>query len=127
MQNPIQESSQSVTAVTDIDAIGLFDHLPGMVYRCRWDGDWTMEFVSQGSQALTGYRPEDLTANPTVSWSRLIHTDDLGRVSRAVRAALKKGEAFGITYRLSLPAGTEKWVIDTGRRGVAARGVPPLP
>lgn len=125
MQNPIQESAQSVTGLTDIDAIGLFDHLPGMVYRCRWDGDWTMEFVSQGSQALTGYRPEDLTANPTASWSHLIHTDDLGRVSRAVRAALKQGEAFGITYRLSLPDGTEKWVIDNGRRVSPLEEYPP--
>ncbi len=125
MHNPIQESPQNVTGLTDFDAIGLFDHLPGMVYRCRWDGDWTMEFVSQGSQALTGYRPEDLTANPMASWSRLIHTDDLGRVSKDVRSALKQGEAFGITYRLSLPDGTEKWVTDNGRRVSPLEEYPP--
>ena len=33
-----------------------------------------------------------------------------------MRAALKQGKAFGITYRLSLPDGTEKWVTDSGRR-----------
>ena len=54
----------------------LLKHLPGMAYRCRNDADWTMEFVSQGCRALTGFAPEDLIENRVVSFGDLIHPDD---------------------------------------------------
>lgn len=34
----------------------LLNHLPGMAYRCLNDNDWTMQLVSKGAEALTGYR-----------------------------------------------------------------------
>ena len=42
----------------------LMSNLPGMVYRCR-TMKWTMEFVSEGALALTGYSPADLIDNKT--------------------------------------------------------------
>lgn len=54
----------------------IMENLPGMVYRCKNDSNWTMEFVSDGCFEICGYRPEDLTENKVVSYNDLIHPDD---------------------------------------------------
>jgi PAS domain-containing protein len=38
-------------------------HLPGLAYRCNYDHDWTMQYVSEGCFNLTGYPPESLLYN----------------------------------------------------------------
>lgn len=40
----------------------LLSHLPGMAYRCSHNREWTMQYVSSGCLALTGYAPENLIA-----------------------------------------------------------------
>lgn len=51
----------------------LFDNLPGMVYRCANDPEWTMEFVSENCRQLTGYAPDDLVASRALGYGHLIH------------------------------------------------------
>ncbi len=92
----------------------LISNLPGMAYRCRDDSDWTMEFVSQGSLALTGYRPEKLVGDQGISYGQLIHSDDRNSVRKKVRTALQEHRHFEITYRLVTPA-EEKWVWERGQ------------
>lgn len=50
----------------------LLDNTPGMIYRCKYDRDWTMLFVSQGCFELTGYQPESLINNAVKSYNDLI-------------------------------------------------------
>ncbi len=100
----------------------LLSNLPGMAYRCRHDREWTMQFVSEGVTPLTGYDPEDLIDNNTLSYNALIHPDDRKRVHEAVDGALGSQEPFEITYRIQSADGQEKWVWERGRSVVDESG-----
>jgi len=102
----LEESRRALTT--------LIGNLPGMAYRCQNDPAWTMEIVSEGSLDLTGYLPEDLVGNRTVSYAELIHTDDREAVDDAVQSALREDRRFQMTYRLLTPTG-EKWVWEQGQ------------
>src|SRR5262245_21635324 len=72
----------------------LLGNLDGMVYRCRDDADWTMEFVSEGCSRLTGYTPDDLLLNGRVSYEEITHPDDRDRVRRTIHAAVADRARF---------------------------------
>ena len=50
----------------------LLSNLPGMAYRCAFDPQWTMKFVSDGCLSLTGYTAEQLIGNRDLSFNDLI-------------------------------------------------------
>lgn len=93
----------------------LMDNLPGMVYRCRHDEHWTMEFASDGCLALTGYRPEEFVGEAKLSFADIIHPDDLQQVSERMEDAIGKGAPFQLLYRIIAADGTQKWVWEQGR------------
>ena len=99
----------------------LISNLPGMAYRRRDDADWTMEFVSQGSLELTGYRPEKLIGNQEISYRQLIHPADREPMQEEVRVALKERRHFEITYRLVTPEGV-RWVWERGQGVTSPQG-----
>ena len=100
----------------------LLRHLPGMAYRCRNDGARTMEFVSQGCRALTGFAPEDLVDDDVVAYVDLIHPDDRQAVRDAVNDAIVRGGSYQATYRLRRVDGQERRVWEQGSAVVDEQG-----
>lgn len=92
----------------------LMGNLPGMVYRCLNDRNWSMEFISQGCRELTGYEPEDLLQGGTISYADLIHKDDREAVWEQVQENLAKKRPFQLVYRIATASGEEKSVWEQG-------------
>jgi PAS domain S-box-containing protein len=86
-----------------------------MVYRCRNDRDWTLEFVSPSCQILTGYSPERFVESRQVSYGRdVILPEDRERVWQDVQQALKVRMPFQLSYRIQTADETVKWVWEQG-------------
>lgn len=85
-------------------------NLPGMAYRCKYDSDWTMEFVSQGCFELTGYFREDLILNNKVAYAELIHPEDKENVFVTIRESVNKNIPYQLIYRIRTKDGFDKWV-----------------
>lgn len=92
----------------------LLGNIDGMVYRCRNDHEWTMEFVSDGCTRLTGYAPSDLLFNGRVSFQQIIHPDDRRRVREATEQAIAERRRFEIEYRIVRADGQSRWVWERG-------------
>ncbi|UYN97510.1 MAG: PAS-domain containing protein [Enhydrobacter sp.] len=88
--------------------------LPGMVYRCRNDRDWTMLFASEGCHDLFGRFPEELTSG-AVTIGSLIHPDERDAVWEKVQADFRAGDNFQLEYRVRHADGTWRWVQDRAR------------
>jgi len=91
-----------------------FNNLPGMVYRCSNDRDWTMSFVSYGCLELTGYFPFELQDNQGISYGSLIHAADREQVWHTVQTGVANHEPFRMIYRIHTREDQEKWVFEQG-------------
>ncbi|MFA3783256.1 PAS domain S-box protein [Melioribacteraceae bacterium 4301-Me] len=92
----------------------LMKNLPGMVFRCKPDENYTVEYASDGSQLITGYKPEDLIENKVVSYASLIHPDDKHKVQQQIIEAVESRKPFQLVYRIVTASGYTKWVWEQG-------------
>ncbi|NML27345.1 PAS domain S-box protein [Zoogloea dura] len=96
----------------------LIGNLPGIAFRCRPDADWSMLFISDAVERLTGWRPQDFTTG-AITFARLLHPDDRDWIAAEVGESLNAGRVYMIEYRLIDRAGNEHWVSESasGVRG----------
>ncbi|MBN2600524.1 MAG: PAS domain S-box protein [Candidatus Marinimicrobia bacterium] len=97
-----------------IDKIQLLENLPGIVYRCANDRDWTMLDISHGCIDLLEYQPEDLINNKTVSYGDLIEPKDRDMVFNEIQKAIDERKSYIIEYRIRTASGKIKWVWEQG-------------
>lgn len=93
----------------------LLHNLPGAVYVCSNDPEWTMTYLSDDVKALTGYAAVDLLHNESLSYASLIHEDDRDRVWQEVQRAVETRRAFRLEYRIRTRSGETRWVWEQGR------------
>lgn len=92
----------------------LLINLPGMAYRCNFDRDWTMQFVSDGCFELTGYKPESLLYNRELSYNDLISSEYQEYLWNKWIEVLAKKELFKDEYEIITANGEKKWVYEQG-------------
>lgn len=93
---------------------GIMHNLPGVAYRCDNDPAWTMRFISQGVEELTGYKPAQFIGNAAISFADLIIPEDRDRVWREVQTALGADTVFRMIYRIRRKDGTLRTVWEQG-------------
>lgn len=90
----------------------LVSNLPGMAYRCQFESDWTMTYVSAGCEMVTGHQPEELIENTAKSYAGLVHTDDRDALQVQRKSSFEAGIACRHVYRIIEKSGNVRWVLD---------------
>ncbi len=100
----------------------LVQNVPGAVYRCLNDEHWTMVFVSEAIEDITGYPASDFIGNQARSFESIIHPEDRAMVRQGVEEALSQGVPFTMEYRIVCAGGTERWIFEKGSEVRGERG-----
>jgi len=93
----------------------LIQNLPGLVYRCKNDRNWTMEYLAGQCRKITGYEPEDLIGNKKLSYNDLIIPEYRDYLWEKWQKVLAAGETFEDEYQIRSADGKIKWVWERGR------------
>ncbi len=99
----------------------LVENIPGTVFRCKGDKDWTMLFMSDAVAVLSGYPASDFIGNAVRTYESVIHPEDADHVATSIESAVAKGQQWDIEYRIRRSDGDIRWVQEKGR-GVADEG-----
>ena len=109
MQSQEEELRQTMEAMTQSqremekvkEELGaLVDNMPGIVYQCLLDENFTMDFMSDYCEKITGFKADDFLGNKKLAYADLIHPDDLDHVNKIIEEAIEKKSAFFMEYRL---------------------------
>jgi diguanylate cyclase (GGDEF)-like protein/PAS domain S-box-containing protein len=93
----------------------LLSNLPGLAYRCDYDREWTMRFISPGCFKLTGYRPKSLLGNSEVSYNELIAPEYRQAIWDEWERVISRKLSFRYEYEIITAGGERKWVFEQGQ------------
>ncbi|MDY7579788.1 EAL domain-containing protein [Herbaspirillum sp. RTI4] len=92
----------------------MLSNLDGMVYRCRDDAQWSIEFISEGCVKLTGFQREDFMDEGRASLESITHPEDRLWVRKRIGVETAKKNRFEIEYRIVRADGEIRWVWERG-------------
>lgn len=92
----------------------LLSHLPGMAYRCKYDTEWTMQFVSAGCYELTGYTSDNLLYNRDLTFNDLIAPEYRVSLWKEWERILANRLPFKYEYEIITANKERKWVLEMG-------------
>lgn len=107
--------NQEALRASQEDLSSLIGNLPGFVYRCANDRDWTMQLISEGCLGVTGYAPEELLGNRKLAYNDIVHPDFQAEIWEKWQVCLEERVAFEFEYPILHPGGETRWVWERGQ------------
>ena len=93
----------------------LVANIPGVVYRCNVDENWTMKFIGNEIETLTGYPAADFINNQKRSYASILHPEDTKVTDKIAMEAVDQKKSFTIEYRIMCSDGKWRWAHERGR------------
>jgi PAS domain S-box-containing protein len=93
----------------------LIANVPGVTYHCSCDEFWTMHFISDEIENITGFPASDFIDNKRRTYVSIIHPDDVQLVDDAVQSNVGKKLPYTIEYRLITSRNETAWVVEKGQ------------
>ena len=100
---------------SDVRFRSLVANIPGAVYRCACDSAWTMTFLSDGIEDISGYLASDFINNRVRSFGSIIHPQDRGKVEDSIWQSISTKQPYVTEYRIVRGDGKITWVYDKGQ------------
>jgi|GEM_PF-3298726 len=92
----------------------IIENIPAVIFNCFNDDQYTMTFISEYVEKVTGYKPDDFINNKTLSYMDIIHPDDIRPLNSIITRAFENNERYSVTYRIYNKAGEIRWLSETG-------------
>jgi PAS domain S-box-containing protein len=91
----------------------LAENLPGTIYLCRNDANYSMVYLNDNVEELTGYSASEFISN-AISFVQLYHPEDAPKIFLEVDEALTQRKKFSVTYRIKHRSGNWRWLEEHG-------------
>ncbi|MEA4852173.1 MAG: PAS domain S-box protein [Paludibacter sp.] len=105
-ENRLRESERIKSVV--------LSNLPGIAYRCLFNKEWTMEFISEGCYSLTGYKAEELLYNKRMSYNDIIAPEFRDHLWQCWIHAADTHTHITEEYKIITADNKVKWVWEQG-------------
>lgn len=106
-ENKIKASEQQLKT--------LVDTIPGTVFRCLINKDWTTLFISKEIEILSGYPASDFIQNKVRTFESLIYPDDLEMLNKTVSKATDNHKSYTVEYRIINSKGEIVHIFEKGQ------------
>jgi two-component system sensor histidine kinase/response regulator len=92
----------------------LVGNVPGVIFRCEIDSDWTMEYLSDEIEDLVGYPSRDFIKRER-AFGDLVHAEDRRQLEEDVAAAVAEDRPYTTQYRVVHADGGIRHVVERGK------------
>ncbi|MCT7991372.1 PAS domain-containing protein [Laspinema olomoucense] len=93
----------------------IVNNIPGAIYRCTYQGNWKIAFISKGIEEISGYPVSHFLHHPCDRFKTLVHPEDQGMAQQTVEEALLSQQPYTLDYRIIKADGRIGWVREIGQ------------
>jgi len=106
---------EKILRENELTLSNLIGSLPGLIYRCAMDENYTMEFMSEACLSITGYSSEDFLGKKNISFNDMILPEYRTPIREKWEKTFKVKSVFEEEYPIRTASGEIKWVWERGK------------
>jgi PAS domain S-box-containing protein len=93
----------------------ILSNLAGAAYRCHFDEDYTMQYISEKIFDISGYHSSDYIDNKIRTYASIIHPEDMDLCRKNILQATLSKVHYEFEYRIIHRNGSIVWVSENGK------------